>query len=139
MAEIKRIKIGAASCGLAAGAGEVVTAFRALNLAVPVVETGCIGHCYAEPLVEVELTDNTSVFYSRVKGDEKSISNILALGEENRFTVSAERQKLEKLMVTRLAGRIDPKDMEEYKANGGFASLAKAFEMGPDAVIETMK
>ena len=79
MAEIKRIKIGAASCGLAAGAGEVVTAFRALNLAVPVVETGCIGHCYAEPLVEVELTDNTSVFYSRVKGDEKSISNIFSI------------------------------------------------------------
>ena len=139
MAEIKRIKIGAASCGLAAGAGEVVTAFRSLNLAVPVVETGCIGHCYAEPIVEVELTDDTSIFYSHVKGDEKSINNILSLGEENRFTVSAERQKLEKLMVTRLAGRIDPKDMEEYKANGGFSSLVMAFEMGADAVIETMK
>ena len=139
MAEIKRIKIGAASCGLAAGAGEVVTAFRALDLSYPVVETGCIGHCYAEPIVEVELTDGSSIFYSHVKGDEKNVNNILALGEENRFTVSAERQKLEKLMVTRLAGRIDPKDMEEYKANGGFSSLAKAFEMGSEAVIENMK
>ena len=139
MAEIRRIKIGAASCGLAAGAGEVLSAFRKKNLPFPVVETGCIGHCYAEPIVEAELSDGSSVFYGQVKGDERSVEAILSLSEEGRFTVPEERRKLEKLLVTRLAGRIDPKDLEEYRANGGFSSLAKAFEMGPEQVIETMK
>ena len=139
MAEIRRIKIGAASCGLAAGAGEVLSAFRKKNLSFPVVETGCIGHCYAEPIVEAELSDGSSVFYGQVKGDERSVEAILSLSEEGRFTVPEERRKLEKLLVTRLAGRIDPKDLEEYRANGGFSSLAKAFEMGPEQVIETMK
>ncbi|MBP5182941.1 MAG: NADH-quinone oxidoreductase subunit F, partial [Lentisphaeria bacterium] len=139
MAEIRRIKIGAASCGLAAGAGEVLSAFRKRDLPFPVVETGCIGHCYAEPVVEVELSDGSSVFYGQVKGNDRSVENILSLSEEGRFTVPEERKKLEKLLVTRLAGRIDPKDLEEYRANGGFSSLAKAFEMGPEQVIEVMK
>ena len=129
MAEIRRIKIGAASCGLAAGAGEVLSAFRKKNLSFPVVETGCIGHCYAEPIVEAELSDGSSVFYGQVKGDERSVEAILSLSEEGRFTVPEERRKLEKLLVTRLAGRIDPKDLEEYRANGGFSSLAKAFDI----------
>ena len=54
MAQIKRIKVGVASCGLAAGAGEVLEALKRNAGEIPVVGVGCIGHCYAEPLVEVE-------------------------------------------------------------------------------------
>ena len=90
-------------------------------------------------MVEVELNDGTSVFYSSVKGDDKSVNSILALSEEGRFQIPAERAALEKLNVTRLSGRIDPKDIEEYKANGGFTALKKAFELKPEGVIEAMK
>ena len=79
MADIRRIKVGTASCGLAAGAADVLDAFKRLAGNTPVVEVGCIGHCYAEPMVEVELNDGTSVFYSSVKGDDKSVNSILAL------------------------------------------------------------
>ena len=139
MADIRRIKVGTASCGLAAGAADVLDAFKRLAGNTPVVEVGCIGHCYAEPMVEVELNDGTSVFYSSVKGDDKSVNSILALSEEGRFQIPAERAALEKLNVTRLSGRIDPKDIEEYKANGGFTALKKAFELRPEGVIEAMK
>ena len=125
MAQIKRIKVGVASCGLAAGAGEVLEALTRNAGNIPVVGVGCIGHCYAEPIVEVE-TDNGSVFYSAVKGDDASV-------------IPEKRAAKEALYVTRLAGRIVPCDMEEYKANGGFGALAKAVAMKPSEVVDAIK
>lgn len=138
MAQIKRIKVGVASCGLAAGAGEVLEALTRNAGNIPVVGVGCIGHCYAEPIVEVE-TDNGSVFYSAVKGDDASAKNILELSENGRFVIPEQRAAKEALYVTRLAGRIVPCDMEEYKANGGFGALAKAVAMKPSEVVDAIK
>lgn len=138
MAQIKRIKVGVASCGLAAGAGEVLEALTRNAGNIPVVGVGCIGHCYAEPIVEVE-TDNGSVFYSAVKGDDASVKNILELSENGRFVIPEKRAAKEALYVTRLAGRIVPCDMEEYKANGGFEALAKAVAMKPSEVVDAIK
>ena len=138
MAQIKRIKVGVASCGLAAGAGEVLEALTRNAGNIPVVGVGCIGHCYAEPIVEVE-TDNGSVFYSAVKGDDASAKNILELSENGRFVIPEKRAAKEALYVTRLAGRIVPCDMEEYKANGGFGALAKAVAMKPSEVVDAIK
>ena len=138
MAQIKRIKVGVASCGLAAGAGEVLEALTRNAGNIPVVGVGCIGHCYAEPIVEVE-TDNGSVFYSAVKGDDASAKNILELSENGRFAIPEKRAAKEALYVTRLAGRIVPCDMEEYKANGGFEALAKAVAMKPSEVVDAIK
>ena len=138
MAQIKRIKVGVASCGLAAGAGEVLEALTRNAGNIPVVGVGCIGHCYAEPIVEVE-TDNGSVFYSAVKGDDTSAKNILELSENGRFAIPEKRAAKEALYVTRLAGRIVPCDMEEYKANGGFEALAKAVAMKPSEVVDAIK
>ena len=138
METIKRIKIGAASCGLAAGAGSVIEAFEKFAPGVKLIQTGCIGHCYAEPIVEVELTNGESLFYSSVKGDEETVKGILNLTEKGRFQVPPERAALEKLSVMRLAGRIDPLSLEEYKANGGFTSLKHAFEIGPEKTVESV-
>lgn len=138
MAQIKRIKVGVASCGLAAGAGEVLEALKRNAGDIPVVGVGCIGHCYAEPIVEVE-TDNGSVFYSAVKGNDISAQNILNLSESGRFEIPKKRAEKEALHVTRLAGRIVPCNMEEYKANGGFGALKKAFAMKPAEVVDAIK
>lgn len=139
MAEIKRIKVGTASCGLAAGAGVVLDEIRKAANGIPVVEVGCIGHCYAEPIVELELDDGSSILYGHVKGSPDEVKNILAQGEAGRFAVPEKRAALEKLLVTRLAGRINPVDLEEYKANGGFSSLQKVFQMKPQEVVAAMK
>ncbi|MBQ9500572.1 MAG: NADH-quinone oxidoreductase subunit F, partial [Lentisphaeria bacterium] len=139
MADIKRIKVGTASCGLAAGAGAVLEALRKQAGSIPVDEAGCMGHCYAEPIVELELTDGSSIFYARVKGTDEAAAAILAQSEEGRFVFPEKRSKLEKLLVTRLAGRINPVSLDEYKANGGFSALEKVFSMTPEQVVDAVK
>ena len=138
MAQIKRIKVGVASCGVAAGAEAVLEALKRNAGEIPVVGVGCIGHCYAEPMVEVE-TDNGSIFYSSVKGDDASAQKILALSEDGRFVIPEIRSSKEALHVTKLAGRIEPCNLEEYKANGGFSALTKALSMKPGEVVDMIK
>ena len=101
MASIKRIKVGTASCGLAAGAGAVLEAFRRCAGSVPVTEVGCIGHCYAEPIVEAELDNGESVFYCRVKGTDEAAKAILALTDEGRFVIPERRRELEHIKSSR--------------------------------------
>jgi len=67
-----RVVVGMATCGIAAGARPVMTAFidevgkRSL-LDVVVAQTGCIGMCRYEPIVEVTLPGQEKVTYVNVK------------------------------------------------------------------------
>lgn len=67
-----RIVIGMATCGIAAGARPVMLAFldevskRGL-LDVTVAQTGCIGMCRLEPMVEITVPGQNKVTYVRVK------------------------------------------------------------------------
>ncbi len=135
---IKRIKIGTGSCGLAAGAGEVLEFFQDKISDIDIVEVGCIGHCYAEPLVEVE-TDNGPVFYQHVTADQASLDNILNLGADSRFEIRSQRSDRELIKVTRLAGKINPVCIDEYKENGGYKALEKALSMQPGDVVAEVK
>mgnify|MGYP006289857895 CR=1 FL=1 len=135
---IKRIKVGTASCGIAAGADEVYDYLSENVTDHDVVEVGCIGHCYAEPLVEVE-TEDRSYFFENVEPTEEDLKNILDVGEEKRLTFRKERKDKELLKVSRLAGRIVPTSLKEYKENGGYQALEKALEMDPDNVVEEVK
>jgi NADP-reducing hydrogenase subunit HndB len=64
------IRVGVGTCGEAAGAGEVFKILseqvKKLNLPVEVTKCGCIGMCYAEPLVEINLDGMPKVFYGKV-------------------------------------------------------------------------
>ncbi|MBQ8827230.1 MAG: (2Fe-2S) ferredoxin domain-containing protein [Oscillospiraceae bacterium] len=67
-----RIVIGMATCGIAAGARPVLTAFSNIvqerNLEnVSVVQTGCVGLCQYEPIVEVYKADGEKTTYVKVK------------------------------------------------------------------------
>ena len=116
-AQIKTLKIGLASCGIAAGGEPVYEKLCAQANGIPVVKVGCLGHCYAEPLVEAVLTDGSSVFYGNVPATDEAVANIIALGEKGRFEVPAERKAKELVKVLALAGRIDPTDFSDYTAN----------------------
>jgi NADP-reducing hydrogenase subunit HndB len=67
-----RIVVGMATCGIAAGARPVMLQFieeinrRGLK-DVTVSQTGCIGMCRLEPMVEVYTPDNEKVTYVKVK------------------------------------------------------------------------
>lgn len=64
------ILIGTATCGRAAGALDVVDAFNSglarQGLQVPVIQVGCMGLCYAEPLVTICKSGSLRVVYSNV-------------------------------------------------------------------------
>ncbi|MBQ3551737.1 MAG: (2Fe-2S) ferredoxin domain-containing protein [Clostridia bacterium] len=69
-----RIVVGMATCGIAAGARPVLSAFvdevtkRSLSDVV-VAQTGCIGICRLEPIVEVYKPDQEKVTYVKVSPD----------------------------------------------------------------------
>mgnify|MGYP002725758476 CR=1 FL=1 len=64
---MRKLVIGTATCGVAAGAGKVLDHLLSLKdeLAIDVVETGCIGLCYDEPLLEV-IDGDTRELFSKV-------------------------------------------------------------------------
>lgn len=70
-----RIVVGMATCGIAAGARPVMNAFveeiAKRNLEhVSVVQTGCIGMCRLEPIVEVLVPGEEKVTYVKMTPDK---------------------------------------------------------------------
>ncbi len=67
-----RVVVGMATCGIAAGARPVMTAFmdeiekRGLK-GITVSQTGCIGVCRLEPIVEVFVPGEEKVTYVKMK------------------------------------------------------------------------
>ena len=64
------IMVGAATCGRAAGALKVLHAFKSelkkQKLDCPVFEVGCMGHCYAEPIVVIIKPPHPPIVYRQV-------------------------------------------------------------------------
>ena len=62
-----RILIGTGTCGRAAGADEILNTLRKElddhGLKADIIQVGCIGLCYAEPLMEIAKQGKPSVFY----------------------------------------------------------------------------
>lgn len=158
-----RILVGAATCGRAAGALDVMEEFKkelsaaGISDKVELVETGCLGLCYAEPLVEIRACGTPSVLYSNV-----SPKDVAKLVKEHVVGGNAVREKaeavmsdaeydgivpfkkhpmveLQKRVVLRNCGVINPDDFWHYLARGGYEGLERAFLMSPEDVTEEMK
>ena len=70
-----RVVVGMATCGIAAGARPVLGTFveeiSKRNLSnVSVVQTGCIGMCTLEPIVEIYAHDKEKVTYIHVDSEK---------------------------------------------------------------------
>ena len=70
-----RVVVGMATCGIAAGARPVLLGFMdelaKKNISdVSVTQTGCIGLCRLEPIVEIYTPDNEKVTYVKVDPDK---------------------------------------------------------------------
>jgi len=71
-----RVVVGMATCGIAAGARPVLNAFvegvaeAGLSDKVTVTQTGCIGICQYEPVVEVFVQGNEKVTYVKMTADK---------------------------------------------------------------------
>ena len=149
MNNIKRVKVGMASCGLAAGA-QVVFDHLKEELTpknILVERTGCIGMCFREPLVEVEYDDGSSIIYGdidgkkvkvlseKIKNDQIQKEWIVYKPNDEEYESDHYHAKQERI-VLRNCGIINPESIEEYIERDGYKALNKIFEKGKDWVIE---
>lgn len=149
------IMVGDATCGRAAGALEVLEVLRnevnKNRLDCPVIEVGCMGHCYAEPLVIIGKPGNPPICYGPVNpviaeklvrdylmGDDPCLEFVLAATESNNLVPAFDefpRAGFEKKIILENCGFIDPEQIDHYIAKGGYTSLEKAFLMTPEEII----
>jgi len=149
------ITVGLSSCGIAAGAGDVMRALEAAveerGLDVKLRRTGCVGMCYREPIVDVEVPGAGKVTYGEVYPER--VARILdehVVGGKpvEEWVVRAPERACEDdsyyerqvRLVLRNAGTIDPESIDEYIERGGYEGLRKALEsMTPEGVVEELK
>lgn len=95
--EVTRVVVGMATCGIAAGARPVLNGFveevnRRKLKNVAVAQTGCIGMCQYEPIVEVLEPGKEKVTYVKMTADKvaRVVSDHLVNGNiVTEFTVGA--------------------------------------------------
>jgi len=93
-----RVVVGMATCGIAAGARPVLKALmdeiekRNLSEKVFVTQTGCIGMCKLEPIVEVYMPDDTKITYVKMTAEKavKVVAETLVNGKViDEYTIGA--------------------------------------------------
>ncbi|MBN1234269.1 MAG: NADH-quinone oxidoreductase subunit NuoF [Candidatus Coatesbacteria bacterium] len=151
---MKKIKVGLGTCGISAGGMKVYEELEKeigeKNLKVDLCETGCMGMCYKEVLVEVIDEDGTSSLYGEVTSDKiKGIINnhIMKNQPVEEWIVKNEKPKeddtffaKQKRIVLRNCGVINPSSIDEYINAGGYKALELVLkESDPVKLINTIK
>ena len=138
-------------------------AIARLGVPARVSQVGCLGLCFAETLVDVKLPGGPRVFYANVTphAAEEIVASHVArgipveglvfgcLGGPDGASAAAAAgpaipdlarhpmRVLERRIALRNAGNIDPGDIYQYLANGGYGALHKALTgMAPTDVLE---
>ena len=156
-----RILIGMGTCGIAAGAGDILETLNQeldkAGIKAEIIHVGCIGLCYAEPLMEVSKPGSPSVFYGHltpeltteivqdcIVGDDPRPD--LALGTRGEGNIKGipglfdlPVLKPQVRIALRNCGNIDPAEIHHYIANGGYDGLSRALKMKPQEVIDEVK
>ncbi len=154
------IRVGTGLMGEAAGALETLDALRqavsSLGMDAAITEVGTTGLCYAEPLVDVQTPGGPRVLYANVTPQsaaaivERHVRDGQPAAELALASVDCDvpglprredlpMMRLQRRVALRNAGEIEPGDVDQYVARGGFAGLDKALAMEPGAVLEEVK
>jgi NADH-quinone oxidoreductase subunit F len=158
------IYLGAASCGRAAGAMQVLQSveetLKKNRLKAKIVQVGCIGPCYLEPLVDIAVPGRPRISYANMNPPKakRVIESYLVKGDPFlQFAVGhfggsdwesdngvprffdLPMLKPQVRVVLRNCGLINPEEIDHYIANQGYAGIMRAFSLGPEAVIAEIK
>jgi len=158
---LPKITIGMATCGLASGALETKQSFEATlreeNIEASIHTVGCIGHCYAEPVVIIDFAGSgfPPLFYQQVTpgkarmlvksflvGGDPLFEHVLGAMVENDMVpqvLDFPRFSHEKRVVMDKCGHIDPEDISDYIAEGGYSSFVAALQLTPDEIIREIQ
>jgi NADH-quinone oxidoreductase subunit F len=154
-----KIHIGMATCGIASGAEETRKAFEGVlserDVQARIHTVGCVGHCYAEPVVVIEAPGFPPILYHQVtpgkarmlvrsflEDGDPLFEHVLGATEENELIPSVmdfPRFNREERVVMAKCGRIDPEDIYDYIAEDGYAALLKALQRAPEEVISEVE
>ncbi|MDI6791885.1 MAG: NADH-quinone oxidoreductase subunit NuoF [bacterium] len=146
-----RVVVGLGSCGAASGGRGVYDALKEgidqRELSAILEETGCIGMCYNEVLVDVIDPKGRRTLYKEVTPEKidrildehviegKPITEWISLSE-GVVTEDDAFLKDQKRIVLRNCGLISPESIEEYQAKDGYQALERVLkDMSPDQVI----
>lgn len=155
------ILVGAGSCGLAAGAAEVIDAITTYlhgkKLAADIIRVGCIGPCYLEPLVDIQMPGQPRISYANVKADsvlrllesffEKGIIHKAHLiGHFGAEEIEGVPKFFEHPMlapqvriVLRNCGLIDQENLDHYLARDGYRAIEKCLATPWGEVLDIVK
>ena len=155
------IYIGAASCGLAAGAADTQEAvegyLKKKGITVRIIPVGCIGPCYLEPLLDVQMPGRPRISYSNVlpKDVPGILSGFFENGEISRNHLAGHfgdgdldgiprffdlpMLKPQVRVVLRNCGIIDPDDLDHYLARDGYMGFEKCLSLTWQEVLDTVK
>ncbi len=147
------ILVGTGTCGISAGAKDVLKTLKEEvkkhNLSIPVKETGCMGMCYREVLVEI-IDNGKPRLYGEVtpKKAVKIIEEDILGGKPiDKWIVKDEKEreddsffKRQKRIVLRNCGVIDPTSIEDYIKRDGYKAIEKVLkEFTPEQVIDEIQ
>jgi NADH:ubiquinone oxidoreductase subunit F (NADH-binding)/NAD-dependent dihydropyrimidine dehydrogenase PreA subunit/(2Fe-2S) ferredoxin len=153
--EVTVVSICMGPAGLASGAREVMAAFeeevgrRNLNASIggrgKVTKTGCRGPCGRDVLVDITGPKLGKLTYQKVSAEmvprivEEHISQESPIKEWLVSSDYYEFRDRQQKVVLKHCGEIDPEDIDDYLAVGGYRALTKALrEMTPEEVIEAV-
>ncbi|MDD4875783.1 MAG: NADH-quinone oxidoreductase subunit NuoF [Dehalococcoidales bacterium] len=156
--EKPRIYVGTATCGCSSGALDLIEKIHAEleqnHIEATVIEVGCIGCCYAEPLVDIAKRGRPRISYNNVTPEiisalitdylindnprpdlalctigEGEISGIPDISDLPMF-------KPQVRIALRNCGYVDPENINHYIARDGYSGLIRALKMTSEEVIE---
>ena len=145
------VRIGLSSCGIAAGGLPVKEALaleiEQRGLDWDLRQTGCIGMCHYEPLVDVIHGDGSINTYGNVTAEaaREIVAAELSGTALEKYCIATDREPNDCLagqvrIALRNCGIIDPESIQDYIDRGGYQALKKALtEMTPEQVIEEIK
>jgi len=152
---------GAGSCGLAAGAAETRAAaadwLKAHGRTARLLDVGCIGPCYLEPLMDVQMPGRPRVSYFNVAAEhvDRILSGLFLETEIPRFHLAGHFSdadiegvprffdlpmlKPQVRVVLRNCGLIDPDEIDHYIARDGYRAIEQCLAGPWEDVLDTVK
>lgn len=159
---LPRVLVHVSGCGLARGAGATYARFAELLAGQPASlgQVGCNGMCYREPMVTVVRPGGVRFTYGEVTADTvpalvadcvlgtrptpRAYPGLLVAVDPPQPGLPAwndhEDWRLQHRLVARFCGLVEPLDIDDFIARGGYRQLARALtEFTPEQIIAEVR
>ena len=158
------IYVGAGTCGIGAGINKSITAIenylKTNKIDAKITSVGCLGMCSAEPVIEVQLLGKARIAFQNALAEniEKILSSIFNDTIPKEFILCQHRTEVLKTwegvpfmdelpffksQVRRVlsnCGIVNPININEYIARGGYSNLAKVLSYKtPEDIIQIIE